>query len=286
MTTTETPTEASATRVAGRFRERYEAAALKNDSLLCVGLDPDPKQIPVGVSVKDFLLGVIEATSDLVSCYKPNAAFFERDGAEGWETLRDVIAAVPNEIPVLLDAKRGDVGHTAQAYAEAVFDQLGADAVTVNPYLGVDSIEPFTEREDRHVFVLCRTSNPSAGELQDIMAGDVRLYERVAELSRTWNSRGNVGLVVGATYPEEARRVREICPDQLLLLPGVGAQQGDIDASVQAAMDANGGGILVNASRGVLYAAPIKNGCAVGGWSEASRVAAKQLRDAINAARR
>ncbi|MBT5775178.1 MAG: orotidine-5'-phosphate decarboxylase [Dehalococcoidia bacterium] len=286
MTTTETPTEASATRVAGRFRERYEAAALKNDSLLCVGLDPDPKQIPVGVSVKDFLLGVIEATSDLVSCYKPNAAFFERDGAEGWETLRDVIAAVPNEIPVLLDAKRGDVGHTAQAYAEAVFDQLGADAVTVNPYLGVDSIEPFTEREDRHVFVLCRTSNPSAGELQDIMAGDVRLYERVAELSRTWNSRGNVGLVVGATYPEEARRVREICPDQLLLLPGVGAQQGDIDASVQAAVDANGGGILVNASRGVLYADPIKNGCAVGGWSEASRVAAKQLRDAINAARR
>ena len=286
MTTTETPTEAKATRVAGRFRERYEAAALKNDSLLCVGLDPDPKQIPVGVSVKDFLLGVIEATSDLVSCYKPNAAFFERDGVEGWETLRDVIAAVPDEIPVLLDAKRGDVGHTAQAYAEAVFDQLGADAVTVNPYLGVDSIEPFTAREDRHVFVLCRTSNPSAGELQDIMAGDVRLYERVAELSRTWNSRGNVGLVVGATYPEEARRVREICPDQLLLLPGVGAQQGDIDASVQAAVDANGGGILVNASRGVLYADPVKNGCAVGGWSEASRAAAKQLRDAINAARR
>ena len=286
MTTTETPTEASTTRVAGRFRQRYEAAALKNDSLLCVGLDPDPKQIPVGVSVKDFLLGMIEATSDLVSCYKPNAAFFERDGVEGWETLRDVIAAVPDEIPVLLDAKRGDVGHTAQAYAEAVFDQLGADAVTVNPYLGVDSIEPFTQREDRHVFVLCRTSNPSAGELQDIMAGDVRLYERVAELSRTWNSRGNVGLVVGATYPEEARRVREICPDQLLLLPGVGAQQGDIDASVQAAVDANGGGILVNASRGVLYADPIKNGCAVGGWAEASRVAAKQLRDAINAARR
>lgn len=244
--TTEVQADASMKRVPGRFRERYDAAAAKNDSLLCVGLDPDPKRIPTGVSVKDFLLGVIEATSDLVSCYKPNAAFFERDGAEGWETLREVIAAVPDEIPVLLDAKRGDVGHTAQAYAEAVFDQLGADAVTVNPYLGVDSIEPFTEREDRHVFVLCRTSNPSAGDLQDSMIGDVRLYERVAELSRTWNSRGNVGLVVGATYPEEARRVREICPDQLLLLPGIGAQQGDIDAAVQAAVDANGGGILVN----------------------------------------
>lgn len=284
--TTELQADTKAQRVPGRFRERYDAAVAKNDSLLCVGLDPDPQRIPVGVSVKDFLLGVIEATSDLVSCYKPNAAFFERDGAEGWETLREVIAAVPDGIPVLLDAKRGDVGHTAQAYAEAVFDQLGADAVTVNPYLGVDSIEPFTEREDRHVFVLCRTSNPSAGELQDIMAGDVRLYERVAELSRSWNSRGNVGLVVGATYPEEARRVREICPDQLLLLPGIGAQQGDIDAAVQAAVDANGGGILVNASRGVLYAQPVENGCAVAGWAEASRDAAKQLRDAINAARR
>jgi len=284
--TTEVQADARAKRVPGRFRERYDAAATKNDSLLCVGLDPDPKRIPSGVSVKDFLLGVIEATSDLVACYKPNAAFFERDGAEGWETLREVIAAVPDQIPVLLDAKRGDVGHTAQAYAEAVFDQLGADAVTVNPYLGVDSIEPFTEREDRHVFVLCRTSNPSAGDLQDIMAGDVRLYERVAELSRTWNTRGNVGLVVGATYPEEARRVREICPDQLLLLPGIGAQQGDIDAAVQAAVDADGGGILVNASRSVLYAQAVENGCAVGGWAEASRDAARELRDAINAARR
>jgi orotidine-5'-phosphate decarboxylase len=286
MTKAEIENEVTAKRVPGRFRERYETAALKNDSLLCVGLDPDPKRIPVGVSVKDFLLGVIESTSDMVSCYKPNVAFFERDGAEGWETLRDVIAAIPDEIPVLLDAKRGDVGHTAQAYAEAVFDQLGADAVTVNPYLGVDSIEPFTEREDRHVFVLCRTSNPSAGDLQDIITGELRLYERVAELSRTWNSRGNVGLVVGATYPEEARRVREICPDQLLLLPGIGAQQGDIDVAVQASVDANGGGIIVNASRGVLYAEPVKNGCAVGGWAEASRSAAKQLRDAINAARR
>ena len=286
MTTAETQTGASTARVPGRFRERYEAAAAANDSLLCVGLDPDPEQIPVGVSVRDFLLGVIEATADLVCCYKPNAAFFERDGAEGWETLRAVIAAVPDEIPVLLDAKRGDVGHTAQAYAAAVFDQLGADAVTLNPYLGVDSIEPFIEREDRYVFVLCRTSNPSAGDVQDLMTGDVRLYERVAELSRTWNSRGNVGLVVGATYPEEAGRVRAICPDQLLLLPGVGAQQGDIDASVQASLDANGGGILVNASRGVLYAQPYENGCAVGGWAEASRDAARRLRDAINAARR
>jgi orotidine-5'-phosphate decarboxylase len=253
--------------------------------LLCVGLDPDPDRIPIGVGLEDFLVGVIEATADLVCAYKPNAAFFEQYGDEGWRILRDVIAQVPDEIPVLLDAKRGDVGHTAEAYASAIYDWVGADAVTLNPYLGTDALEPFLVYEERHVFVLCRTSNPSAGDLQDVMAGDVRLYERVAELSRDWNTRGNVGLVVGATYPEEVARVRAICPDQLILLPGVGAQQGDINAAVGAATNDAGTGVLVNASRGVLYAQPFKNGCAVGGWAEASRNAAHDLRDAINAAR-
>ncbi len=282
MTTTEAR---PSTRVAGRFRERLDAAVESNNSLLCVGLDPDPDRIPIGVSVTEFLTGVIDATSEYVCAYKPNAAFFEQYGDEGWRILRDVVAAVPDDIPVLLDAKRGDVGHTAEAYARALYDWVGVDAVTLNPYLGIDALEPFLAYEDRHVFVLCRTSNPSAGDLQDVMAGDVRLYERVAELSRDWNSRGNVGLVVGATYPEEAARVRAICPDQLILLPGVGAQQGDIDAAVGAAVDATGRGVLVNASRGVLYAQPFENGCAVGGWAEASRDAARDLRDAINAAR-
>jgi orotidine-5'-phosphate decarboxylase len=282
MTTAEVETT---TRIAGRFLERLDAAVEANNSLLCVGLDPDPDRIPIGVGLEDFLVGVIEATADLVCAYKPNAAFFEQYGDEGWRILRDVIAQVPDEIPVLLDAKRGDVGHTAEAYASAIYDWVGADAVTLNPYLGTDALEPFLAYEDRHVFVLCRTSNPSAGELQDVMAGDVRLYERVAELSRDWNTRGNVGLVVGATYPEEAARVRAICPDQLILLPGVGAQQGDITAAVGAATNEAGTGVLVNASRGVLYAEPFKNGCAVGGWAEASRNAARDLRDAINAAR-
>lgn len=282
MTTTEVRPN---TRVAGRFLERLNASVESNNSLLCVGLDPDPDRIPIGVSVTEFLTGVIEATSDLVCAYKPNAAFFEQYGDEGWRILRDVVAAVPDEIPVLLDAKRGDVGHTAEAYARAIYDWVGVDAVTLNPYLGTDALEPFLAYEDRHVFVLCRTSNPSAGDLQDVMAGDVRLYERVAELSRGWNTRGNVGLVVGATYPEEAARVRAICPDQQILLPGVGAQQGDVDAAVGAAVDANGRGVLVNASRGVLYATPFKNGCAVGGWAEASRDAARELRDSINNAR-
>ncbi|MDA0352226.1 MAG: orotidine-5'-phosphate decarboxylase [Chloroflexi bacterium] len=282
MTTTEAR---PSTRIAGRFRERLDGAVEANNSLLCVGLDPDPDRIPAGVSVRDFLIGVIEATSKLVCAYKPNAAFFEQYGDEGWRILREVVAAVPDHIPVLLDAKRGDVGHTAAAYASALYDWVGVDAVTLNPYLGIDALEPFLAYEDRHVFVLCRTSNPSAGDLQDMMAGDVRLYERVAELSRGWNVKGNVGLVVGATYPEEAARVRAICPDQLMLLPGVGAQQGDINAAVGAAIDANGRGVLVNASRGVLYAQPFKNGCAVGGWAEAAYDAARVLRDAINAAR-
>ena len=282
MTTAEVSTR---TRVAGRFRERLDAAVETNNSLLCVGLDPDPDRIPAGVNVLDFLKGIIEATSDLVCAYKPNAAFFEQYGDEGWRVLRDVIAAVPDDIPVLLDAKRGDVGHTAAAYASSIYDWLGADAVTLNPYLGTDALEPFLAYEDRQVFVVCRTSNPSAGDLQDMIAGDLRLYERVAELSRDWNTRGNVGLVVGATYPEEAARVRAICPDQLILLPGVGAQQGDINAAVSAAVDATGRSVLVNASRGVLYAQPVENGCAVGGWAEASRDAARTLRDAINTAR-
>jgi orotidine 5'-phosphate decarboxylase subfamily 2 len=285
------------TEIATGFRAKYEAAVARNNSLLCVGLDPDPAQLPAGVGILDFLRGIIDATADLVCCYKPNAAFFEVNGAEGWKTLRAVIAAVPDDIPVLLDAKRGDVGHTAEFYARAIFETLGADAVTANPYLGSDALEPFLAYEDRHTFVLCRTSNPGAGELQDLrlvspsplrevpaspspLRGDGGgggdpdpLYERVAHLASTeWNTRGNVGLVVGATYPAEAARIRELAPDLLFLLPGIGAQQGDVEAAVRASLDPRGGGILVNASRGVLYA-------------NNPREAAAHLRNAINAAR-
>ncbi len=273
------------TRTAGSFRQRFDTAVNARNSLLCLGLDPDPNRIPVGVSVEDFLIGIIEATSDLVCAYKPNTAFFEQLGDDGWRILREVINHVPDETPVLLDAKRGDVGHTAAAYAAALFDWAGADAVTLNPYLGFDALEPFLSYEDRHIFILCRTSNPSAGDLQDLMVGDVRVYEQVAKLSRDWNERGNVGLVVGATYPDEVARVRAICPDQLMLLPGIGAQQADIHVAVSSALDATGGNILVNASRSILYAQPVENGCAVGGWAETARNAAQELRDAINEAR-
>lgn len=263
------------------FRTRFEAAARRNHSLLCVGLDPDPAKIPEGVTVRDFLMGIVEATTDLVACYKPNIAFFEPWLGEGIDMLREIIAAVPRDVPVLLDAKRGDIGHTSEAYARAVFESLGADAVTVNPYLGRDAVEPFLHYADRHSFLLCRTSNPGAADVQDLQVEGHPLYERIAHLANQWNTRGNVGLVVGATYPAEAARIREICPDLLFLMPGVGAQEGDLAAAVRAGMDANGAGIAVNASRGVLYAGV----GAAGRWADASRDAAARLRDQINAAR-
>lgn len=274
------------TTTATTFLAKFEAAARRNNSLLCVGLDPDPAKIPTGVSTRDFLFNIVDATRDLVACYKPNIAFFEPDLGEGITLLRDLIAyAQQQDVPVLLDAKRGDIGHTAEAYARAVFDALNADAVTVNPYLGRDSVEPFLRRADRHSFLLCRTSNAGAGDLQDLSVEGHPLYEHVAYLANQWDEHGNVGLVVGATYPNEARRIREICPDMLFLMPGVGAQQGEVAEAVQAAVDAKGGGILVNASRGVLYASGGDPGCAPGGWLDSSREAARNLRDQINQAR-
>lgn len=269
------------TTTATTFRAKFEDAARRNNSLLCVGLDPDPTKTPEGVSTRDFLFGLVDATADVAACYKPNIAFFEPDLGDGINLLRDLIAHVPSDVPVLLDAKRGDIGHTAEAYARAVYDSLGADAVTLNPYLGHDSLDPFLRRADRHAFLLCRTSNAGAGDLQDLQVEGHPLYERVAYLANQWNEHGNVGLVVGATYPAEAARIREICPDLLFLMPGVGAQAGDVEAAVQAASDANGGGILVNASRGVMFAPRVEGER----WADASRRAAETLRDEINRVR-
>jgi orotidine 5'-phosphate decarboxylase subfamily 2 len=201
------------------FREKLRAASSRNDSLLCVGLDPQPALMPIK-DVERFCRTIIEATQDLVCLYKPQSAFFEAYGREGWDALKATIEAVPDEIPVLLDAKRGDIGSTAEAYASAGFDYFGADAMTVNPYLGADSVAPFLARPDRTAFVLCRTSNPSAPDMQDLSTtrdgqGDAQpLYMRVADLANEWNQpHGNVGLVVGATYPDELARIRERCPD-------------------------------------------------------------------------
>lgn len=285
MTSTE-PRAASAKTAVG-FQQKFESAATRNQSLLCVGLDPDPAQLPPGVDPGEFLAAIVEATADLVCCYKPNIAFFEPDLGPGIERLRRLIAGVPDGVPVLLDAKRGDIGHTATFYARAAFDSLGADAVTANGYLGRDAIAPFLAYADRTTFLLVRTSNPGARDLQDVRLADGRmLFEHVAALAAEWNGEhGNVGLVVGATYPEEARRIREICPDQPMLMPGIGAQAGDLEAAVRAGIDARGAGVLVNASRGVMYAGASAGARTLGDWARAARSAASELREAINRAR-
>jgi len=261
-----------------RFFEKLERAARKNGSLLCVGLDPDPALMPVD-DVAAFNRAIIGATSQYVCAYKPNLAFYEALGEKGYAALRETLAAIPPDIPVIGDGKRGDIGNTAKAYARALFDELGFDAVTVNPYLGGDAVEPFLEREDRAAFILCRTSNPGARDLQDLAVSDGGvsrpLFEVVAEAANRWDTRGNTGLVVGATYPDELRRVRQICPEMTFLVPGVGAQGGDLAAVMANGLDGKGGGLVINVSRQVLYASKDA------GFAQAAGEAARRLRDEI-----
>jgi orotidine-5'-phosphate decarboxylase len=234
----------------GRLRDRIERV----DSVVSVGLDPDPVRLPGHLDEYDlprwaFNRRIIDATHEHAACYKPNAAFYE-DG-DGWRALRETIAyAHGKDVPVLLDAKRADVGNTSRQYAR-LLDH--ADAITLNPYLGRDSLEPFLSRADKGVFVLCRTSNPGGEDLQDLeLASGERVYERVAALADLWNREGNVGLVVGATAPDELAGVREQVPDLPFLVPGVGAQGGDAEAAVEHGL-ADGVG-LVNSSRGIIFA--------------------------------
>ena len=262
------------------FRERLHVAAQRNNSWLCVGLDPDPDLLPDGVALEAFLRGIVAATQDLVCCYKPNLAFYEALGLSGQTALRNLLASLPREVPVLVDAKRGDTPQTMRAYARAVFDELGADAVTVSPYMGGDSLEPFLNYADRGVFVLCKTSNPGAGEIQDLLVdGSEPLYLHVARRALAWDRHGTVGMVVGATYPADVARVRALTPVAPILLPGVGAQAGDLERSVQAAVDQDDGGVIVNVSRSLLYASHGPD------WQSAARAEAERLRSAINAAR-
>lgn len=243
------------------FFTRLEARARQIGSLLCVGLDPHPADLPAptAAAARDFCLRLIEATADLAAAFKPNAAFFEAFGPDGMAALRDVIAAVPDGVPVVLDAKRGDIASTAEAYARAAFETLGADAITLSPYLGHDSLAPFLADPARGVFLLCKTSNPGAADLQDLpLAGRVpsqRLFERVAELAAGWNEHDNLGLVVGATHPEALAAVRRIAPDLWILAPGVGAQGGDLEITLRAGLRADGLGLLLPISRHISRAA-------------------------------
>ncbi|KFN43177.1 orotidine 5'-phosphate decarboxylase [Arenimonas oryziterrae DSM 21050 = YC6267] len=264
------------------LRKRWSAA----NSLVCVGLDPEPAKFPAHLrstpdAVFEFNRAIIDATADLVCCFKPQIAHFAALRAEdALERLIAHIHAAHPGIPVILDAKRGDIGSTAANYVIEAFDRYGADAVTVNPYLGRDSVQPFLDRADKGVIVLCRTSNPGAGDLQDLPVDGRPLYQHVAEkVAREWNSHGNCALVVGATWPTQLREVRGIVGALPFLVPGVGAQGGDVEQMVGHAKTGDGTGLMISSSRAILYAGQGED------FAAAARAATLSLRDAINRCR-
>ena len=267
------------------FLTQLTASWARSNSLVCVGLDPEIERFPQQIAAQpspifQFNKAIIDATADLVCAYKPQFAHYAAYEAEDQlERTIDYIHRAHPGVPVILDSKRGDIGNTAERYAIEAFERYGADAVTVNPYLGGDSLEPFLRREDRGIVVLCRTSNPGARDLQDLElgTGGRRLYHVVAELAATrWNTRGNCLLVVGATYPQELAEIRRIVGEMPLLVPGVGAQGGDVAQVVRNGQTAAGTGLLVSSSRGVLYASSADD------FASAARSAALALRDQIN----
>jgi len=265
-----------------------------SSSLLCIGLDPhipDLKE-PTAASARDFCLNLVKQTAPYAAAFKPNAAFFEVFGADGWTALKEVIEAINEEshrlgsrIPIILDAKRGDIASTAEAYARSAFENLGADCITLNPYLGKDSIEPFIQNREKGVFLLCKTSNAGAGDLQDLLVLDMEggktkegdlfplssfipLHVKVAQLAQIWNDKNNIGLVVGATYPEILARVRDIAPEMWFLAPGIGAQGGGLELALKSGLRKDGKGMLINVSRSIARA-------------EKPGLAAAELRDQI-----
>src|SRR5690242_16505153 len=265
------------------FLDQLTTAWQKNDSLLCVGLDPDPAKFPAHLKGRDdaifeFCAAIADATADVACCFKPQIAYFAARRAE--DQLEALIAHIHEKhpgVPVILDAKRGDIGSTAEQYAVEAFERFKADAITVNPYMGKDSVEPYLAYPDKGVILLCRTSNPGGSDLQFLDVGGEKLYERVARLvAEEWNTTGQCALVVGATFPAEIARVREITGDLPLLVPGIGAQGGDIEATVKAGRTADGTGLMINSSRAILYAGKGED------YAAAARLAAEQTRDAIN----
>ena len=264
------------------FIEVIKHASIKSDSLVCVGLDTNPSKLPGHLvmsdnSVLDFNKEIIRATSDLVCAYKPNSAFYEALGSRGIETLIETCRAVPPDIPVILDIKRGDIGTSASHYATYAYDIMGADAVTVNPYMGFDAVKPFL-RENKCVFVLCLTSNPSANDFQLLDQGSAKMYERIAEAALKWSEEGEIGLVVGATHPENMRRIREIIGDMPVLVPGVGAQGGDVESVIKECGGVSGI-TIINSSRAILYASDGHD------FSIAARESLLALRNEINSYR-
>jgi orotidine-5'-phosphate decarboxylase len=274
------------------FRQQLAAAQAANDSMLCVGLDPEPARFPGAwrgdpARIFDFCAAIVDATKDLVCAFKPQIAYFHAQRAEEQlERLISHIHAAAPGVPVILDAKRGDIGATAEQYAREVFERYRADAVTLSPFMGYDSIEPYLRHEGKGLILLCRTSNPGGDDLQaQDLAGGGQLYEHIARLAAgAWNRDGRLGLVVGATYPREVARVRELAPTLPLLIPGIGAQGGDAEATVRAGWRADGP-IIVSSSRAVLYAGGPGAETLRGPFMAAARAAAATTREQLQRAR-
>jgi len=268
------------------FADKLAAAWKASNSLVCVGLDPEPRKFPDAFrdapgGIYQFNKAIIDATRDLVCAYKPQFAHYAAHSAENQleHTIDYIKSTCPNAL-VILDSKRGDIGSTAEQYAQEAFERYGADAVTVNPYLGHDSVEPFLRHEDKGVIILCRTSNPGAKDFQDLDVGGKKLFQHVAEtVANDWNAAGNCMLVVGATYPEELADIRKRVGDLPLLVPGVGAQGGDVVKVMSAGKTQAGTGLVISSSRSILYASSGAN------FAEAARKAATELRNSINAQR-
>lgn len=267
------------------FVDKLAAVSAGNNSFVCIGLDPDPAQFPDHLKEADdavlaFNRAIIEQTADLACAYKLNLAFYEVSGPRGMKLMEETLKLIPDEVVVIADAKRGDIGNTARMYASALFEYYGFDAATVNPYQGRDAVQPFLDYTDKGVFVLCLTSNASARDIQDLPVNGHPLYLKIAGDVRNWNTGGNAGLVVGATNAESLAGIRSSAPDLPLLIPGIGAQGGDLSAVMRSGPDKNGGGLLINSSRGIIHASSGPD------FAEAARTAAMALRDEINALRR
>jgi orotidine-5'-phosphate decarboxylase len=271
------------------FIQQLQTAHTQNNSLLCVGLDPDPTKFPAHLKgradkIFDFCAAIVDATADTVIAFKPQIAYFAAYRAESQlERLMEHMKRVAPNVPIILDAKRGDIGSTAEQYAIEAFERFGADAVTLSPFMGFDSVSPYLTHHGKGAFLLCRTSNPGGDDLQNqrlaSVEGQPLLYEHVARLAQgPWNTNGQLGLVVGATYPQEIARVREIAPTLPLLIPGVGAQGGDAKATIRAGLTSKGL-VVVNSSRAVIYASSGED------FAEAARNAALETKAVLNAAK-
>ena len=266
------------------FTQRLRDIQLKQKSLLCIGLDVDADKIPPHLQsssnpVLEFNRQIIEATHDLVCAFKPNLAFYEAMGERGFTTLRETLKLIPKSVLTIGDGKRGDIGNTAERYAKSLFDDFGFDSVTVNPYMGFDSVEPFLKNPEKGIFLLALTSNPGSKDFQRLKINGKPLYEKVVRTAKKWNINQNIGLVVGATHPRELKTIRKIVPEMPLLIPGIGKQGGDLKSAVRHGCDKNGQLAIINASRSIIYASSGKD------FAEAARAEAKRMRDEINVIR-